>query len=104
MLLRRPSQHIPAFCFDVNDRFFAQAGLVWFYAAKDVPFLVSVCVFFSWLLGFIGTLLLPADIVLTLLNGSHRWAALLGTVIVCGMPGFIYVSCCSKVLLNVCSC
>ncbi|CAM9512871.1 unnamed protein product [Ectocarpus sp. 12 AP-2014] len=47
------------------------AGLVWYYAAKDVPFLVSVCVFTSWLLGFIGTLLLPADIVLTLLNGSH---------------------------------
>ncbi|CAM9742348.1 unnamed protein product, partial [Ectocarpus sp. 12 AP-2014] len=44
------------------------AGLVWYYAAKDVPFLVSVCVFTSWLLGFIGTLLLPADIVLTLLN------------------------------------
>lgn len=50
----------------------SQAGLVWFYAAKDVPFLVSVCVFSSWLLGFIGTLLLPADIVLTLLNGTHR--------------------------------
>lgn len=60
----------PAFSFS-----FLQAGLVWFYAAKDVPFLVSVSVFTSWLLGFIGTLLLPADIVLTLLNGSHRWAA-----------------------------
>eukprot|EP00752_Nemacystus_decipiens_P001283 g1277.t1 len=47
------------------------AGLVWYYAAKDVPFLVSVCVFCSWLLGFVGTLLLPADIVLTLLNGTH---------------------------------
>lgn len=67
---------------------FPQAGLVWFYAAKDVPFLVSVCVFTSWLLGFIGTLLLPADIVLTLLNGSHRWAAFsplgTGTAVACG--------------------
>lgn len=56
-------------------RYFLQAGLVWYYAAKDVPFLISVGVFTSWLLGFVGTLLLPADIVLTLLNGVHRCAA-----------------------------
>ncbi|CAN0298049.1 unnamed protein product [Pylaiella littoralis] len=47
------------------------AGLVWFYAARDVPLLVSAFVFISWLLGFVGTFLLPADIVLTLLNGYH---------------------------------
>lgn len=47
------------------------AGLVWYYQAKDVPWAVSICVFLSWLLGFMGTLLLPADIVLTLLNGTH---------------------------------
>lgn len=48
------------------------AGLVWYYRAKDVPLGVSACVFLSWLLGFTGTLLLPADIVLTLLKGEHR--------------------------------
>ncbi|CAM9213039.1 unnamed protein product [Laminaria digitata] len=47
------------------------AGLVWYYRARDVPLGVSACVFLSWLLGFTGTLLLPADIVLTLLNGEH---------------------------------
>eukprot|EP00904_Undaria_pinnatifida_P008533 jgi/Undpi1/480/HiC_scaffold_10.g03946.m1 len=47
------------------------AGLVWYYQAKDVPLGVSACVFLSWLLGFAGTLLLPADIVLTLLKGEH---------------------------------
>lgn len=48
------------------------AMLVWYYRAKDVPWAVSAVVFLSWLLGFLGTLLLPADIVLTLLNGEHR--------------------------------
>lgn len=48
------------------------ALLVWYYRARDVPWFVSACVFLSWLLGFMGTLLLPADIVLTLLNGTHR--------------------------------
>lgn len=47
-------------------------GLVWYYQARDVPLGVSACVFLSWLLGFTGTLLLPADIVLALLNGEHR--------------------------------
>ncbi|CAN0437049.1 unnamed protein product, partial [Ascophyllum nodosum] len=37
--------------------------LVWYYRARDVPWFVSACVFLSWLLGFMGTLLLPADIV-----------------------------------------
>lgn len=50
------------------------AGLLWYYQARDVPWGVSFCVFLSWLLGFVGTLLLPADIVLTLLNGEHRCA------------------------------
>lgn len=48
------------------------AGLVWYYRAKEVPWLVGGTVFVSWLLGFMGTLLLPADIVVTLLNGHHR--------------------------------
>lgn len=48
------------------------AGLLWHYRAKEVPWLVGGYVFVSWLLGFMGTLLLPADIVLTLLNGEHR--------------------------------
>lgn len=48
------------------------AGLLWYYQAKEVPWLVGGTVFVSWLLGFMGTLLLPADIVLTLLNGEHR--------------------------------
>lgn len=47
--------------------------LVWYYRAPDVPWFVSFCVFLSWLLGFVGTILLPADIVLTLLNGTHRY-------------------------------
>lgn len=47
-------------------------GLLWYYRAKEVPWLVAACVFVSWLLGFMGTLLLPADVVLTLLNGEHR--------------------------------
>lgn len=51
------------------------AGLVWYYRARDVPWFVSASVFLSWLLGFMGTLLLPADIVLTLLNRTHRWEA-----------------------------
>ncbi|CAM9171983.1 unnamed protein product [Sphacelaria rigidula] len=49
------------------------AGLLWYYQAKEVPWLVGGTVFVSWLLGFMGTLLLPADIVLTLLNGHHRY-------------------------------
>lgn len=48
------------------------AVLVWYYRAKDVPWALSAVVFLSWFLGFLGTLLLPADIVLTLLNGEHR--------------------------------
>lgn len=48
------------------------AALVYYYRAKEVPYLVGITVFVSWLLGFMGTLLLPADIVLTLLNGEHR--------------------------------
>lgn len=55
------------------------AGLLWYYRAKEVPWLVAGCVFISWLLGFMGTLLLPADIVLTLLNGQHRYVILVET-------------------------
>ena len=51
--------------------------LVWYYRARDVPWFVSACVFLSWLLGFMGTLLLPADIVLTLLNRARRCAKVL---------------------------
>ncbi|CAM9817214.1 unnamed protein product [Choristocarpus tenellus] len=47
------------------------AVMVWYHRAPAVPIGISVIVFMSWFLGFIGTLLLPADISDTLIHRAH---------------------------------